>query len=299
MEKLVTFFTPTYNRAYILYRCYESLCSQASFNFKWLIVDDGSTDGTEKLAEEWIKREDRFEIRYIKKENGGLHTAFNIAVEETDTELFVCFESDDLFTPEAMSIIERIWSEIRDTNCVGFITLCRDLNGELIGKTFPENIKTCLYREHRQIAPGDKQYVFRTEALKKVFPMPSFPGEKYFDPKFSFFSLDEIGPLAVTNEVFDLVDYQPGGLTKTMMRQYYNSPNSFAEYRKLYMQLPDRSTVYRLRQNIHYVSSCCLAGKLRKAVKESPQKGNTILAFLPGLALAGVIKFMNRNKRRT
>lgn len=294
MDKLVTFFTPTYNRAHILHRCYESLCGQENFNFKWLVVDDGSSDGTEERVREWISRENRFEIQYIYKENGGLHTAFNLAVERADTEVFVCFESDDIFTPDAISIIEKTWAEIQETNCVGFISLCKDMNGNLMGGTYPENIKTCLYREHRRIVPGDKQYVFRTAALKKVFPMPSFPGEKYFDPKFRFFALDGIGPLAVTNEAFDLVDYQPDGLTNTMMRQYYNSPNSFAEYRKLYMQLPDRSFRYRLRQNIHYVSSCCLAGKLGRAIPESPKKSYTVLALLPGIVLAWVIRFINR-----
>lgn len=294
MEKLVTFFTPTYNRARILHRCYESLCSQSSYNFDWLIVDDGSTDGTEAIVREWIEKEDRFRISYRYKENGGLHTAFNMGVEAAETELFVCFESDDIFTPETMSIIERVWPQIRDSNCVGFITLCRDTEGNLIGKTFPDDLKTVLYRDHRVIAPGDKQYVFRTEALKRVFPMQSFPGEKYFDPKYRFFALDEIGPLAVTNEVFDVTDYQADGLTHTMMRQYYNSPNSFAEYRKLYMQLPNRSVRYIFKHNIHYVASCCLAGKLNRAIAESPRKGYTALALLPGIFWAAVIKAANR-----
>ena len=298
MEKLVTFFTPSYNRAHIVHRCYESLCNQTSFNFKWLIVDDGSTDGTEDLVKKWIAEEKRFEIKYCHKENGGLHTAFNVAVDLADTELFVCFESDDIFTPDAMSIIEKTWTQIRESNCVGFITLCKDVDGNLIGGLYPDGIKTVWYHEHRRIAPGDKQYIFRTEALKQVFPMPVFKGEKFFDPKYKFFQLDQIGPLAVTNEIFDIVDYQPGGLTHTMMRQYYNSPNSFAEYRKLYMQLPDRSVAYRYRQNIHYVASCCLAGKMNRAVAESPRKGYTLLAFLPGLLWAEIIKVENQRKNK-
>ena len=298
MGKLVTFFTPTYNRAHILHRCYESLCAQTSYNFKWLIVDDGSTDGTESIVREWIKKENRFPIEYRYKENGGLYTTYNAALSLVDTELFVCMESDDVFAPDAMSIIERVWSGVRESDCVGFIALCRDSDGKLIGGLFPEGLKTVLYREHRRIAPGDKQYVFRTTALKRVFPMQGFPGEKYFDPKYKFFFLDDFGPLAVTNEVFVTTDYQPDGLTNTMMRQYYNSPNSFAEYRKLYMQLPDRSAAYRFRQNIHYVASCCLAGKLGKAVKESPRKGYTALALLPGMLWAEVIRFANRNERQ-
>ena len=297
MERLVTFFTPTYNRAHILHRCYESLCQQQSFDFEWLVVDDGSTDGTEELVRQWIESEDRFKIRYIYKENGGFHTAFNLGVEQAESELFVCFESDDVFTPEAMTIIKRHWSRLQSSNCVGFITLCKRLDGTRIGTEYPENVKTCLFREHRQIAPGDKQFVFRTDALKKVFPMPVFPGEKFFDPSYAFFSLDAIGPLAVTNEVFDLVDYQPGGLTDTVIRHYYNSPNSFAELRKLYMMLPNRSVLYRLKENIHYVASCSLAGKLNRAIPESPRKVYTVLAFMPGLLWAGVIRFANREKR--
>ena len=296
MEKLVTFFTPTYNRAHILHRCYESLCSQPDYDFKWLIVDDGSTDGTGELVSKWIEQEKRFEIRYIYKENGGLHTTYNVAVPAADTELFVCLESDDLFTADAMPIIKRIWAEIKDSDCVGFITLTKDIEGKLIGGRYPESMKTVLYREHRRIAPGDKQYVFRTETLKRVFPMPSFEGEKYFDPKYRFFSLDQIGPLAVSNEIFDISDYQPDGLTNTVIRHYYNSPNSFAEYRKMYMQLPDRSAAYIYKQNIHYVASCCLAGKLNKAVKESPKKGFTALALLPGILWAGVIKLANTGR---
>ena len=296
MEKLVTFFTPTYNRAHLLHRCYESLCAQPDYDFKWLIVDDGSTDGTKDLAEEWIRQEKRFEIRYIYKENGGLHTTYNVAVQEVDTELFACMESDDIFTPEAMPIIKKTWSEIRDSSCVGFITLCKDMNGNLIGKRYPEDLKTVLFRDHRVIAPGDKQFVFRTSTLKRIFPMPVFPGERYFDPSYQFFSLDEIGPLAVANETFVIVDYQPTGLTGTIMRQYYNSPNSFAELRKLYMQLPNKSGIFRYKTNIHYVSSCCLAGKLNKAMKESPRKGYTAAALLPGILWAEIIKRYNAGK---
>ena len=290
----LTVFTPTYNRADLLHHCYESLKRQTCYDFEWLIIDDGSTDNTKEMVDQWIAEDNFFKISYCYKENGGLHTAFNKAVEEADTEVFVCFESDDIFTEDAMTIIEKMWSGIRKTNCVGFISLCKDMKGNLIGSEYPEKVKKTLYREHRRIAPGDKQYVFRTDALKQVFPMPSFPGEKYFDPKYRFFALDEIGPLAVTNEVFDLVDYQPEGLTHTIIRQYYNSPNSFAEYRKLYMQLPDRSMSYRFKQNIHYVASCCIAGKLSRAVAESPRKGYTILALLPGILWASVIRRANR-----
>ena len=77
--KTVCVFTPTYNRAYILPTLYESLVSQTSQDFMWLIVDDGSTDGTCSLVSSW-KREGKVDITYVKKENGGKPRAINTGV---------------------------------------------------------------------------------------------------------------------------------------------------------------------------------------------------------------------------
>ena len=46
----ITVFTPTYNRAYILPKLYESLKKQTCMNFEWLIIDDGSTDDTSEVV---------------------------------------------------------------------------------------------------------------------------------------------------------------------------------------------------------------------------------------------------------
>lgn len=63
----ITVFTPTYNRAYTLRRLYESLRKQTQYDFEWLIVDDGSTDNTESLVQEFIRENSLFNIRYIQK----------------------------------------------------------------------------------------------------------------------------------------------------------------------------------------------------------------------------------------
>ena len=59
-QKSITVFTPTYNRAYILSKCYESLCHQTCKDFEWLIIDDGSTDGTKELGAQWQTRENGY-----------------------------------------------------------------------------------------------------------------------------------------------------------------------------------------------------------------------------------------------
>ena len=91
----VTVFTPTYNRAYIIENLYRSLQRQTCMEFEWLVVDDGSSDGTEALFEKWVKEENPFPIRYHKKENGGKCRAINRGLEMADGELFFTVDSDD------------------------------------------------------------------------------------------------------------------------------------------------------------------------------------------------------------
>ena len=80
----LTVFTPTYNRAYCLHKCYESLKRQTCPDFEWLIVDDGSTDNTRELVASWQK-EASFAIRYIYKKNEGMHTGYNVAYQNIFT----------------------------------------------------------------------------------------------------------------------------------------------------------------------------------------------------------------------
>ncbi|MCI7310350.1 MAG: glycosyltransferase family 2 protein [Prevotella sp.] len=90
---MLTVFTPTYSRAYSLPRLYESLKAQTFVDFEWLIVDDGSTDGTKQLIEKWSD-EDSF-IRYYRQERGGKHRAINLGVQQAKGDLFFIVDSDE------------------------------------------------------------------------------------------------------------------------------------------------------------------------------------------------------------
>lgn len=110
--KTLTVFTPTFNRAECLRRCYESLLRQTCRDFVWLVVDDGSSDGTADLVREW-QRAGHLEIRYHYQENGGMHTAHNAAYRLMDTELNVCLDSDDLMTEDAVASLLELWKRLR------------------------------------------------------------------------------------------------------------------------------------------------------------------------------------------
>jgi len=292
----ITVFTPTYNRAYCLHKCYESLQRQTCMDFLWLIIDDGSTDNTRKLVESWQQQENPFEIRYAYKENGGLHTAYNKAIELADTELFVCIDSDDWMPGDAIEKIVAIWGTIPHQNYAGIMGIDRYEDGSCVGQMFPEEIREMYLYERlaKYKIPGDKKLIHRTDLLKQVAPMPTFGTEKNFNPAYMMYQLDRFGKLYVTNDCFCIVEYQPDGMSSNIFRQYRNSPLSFAETRRLYLRFPDTSPAFKLRHSIHYVSSCLLAGQFWKGMKESVLPGYSLLAVIPGCLLCCLILYKTR-----
>ena len=102
---ILTIFTPAYNRAHTLPRTYESLCAQQCKDFIWLVVDDGSSDNTAELVKEWQQKDNGFEIRYVYKDNGGMHTAHNTAYALIDTELNTCIDSVDVYGLETVTAV--------------------------------------------------------------------------------------------------------------------------------------------------------------------------------------------------
>ena len=296
-QKLITVFTPTYNRIDCIHRCYESLQRQTSYNFEWLIIDDGSTDETEKLIRRWQAEEARFEIRYCYKENGGLHTGYNKAVELARTELFVCIDSDDWMPDDAIERIEHTWAKISDRGYAGIMGIDCYEDGRCVGGAFPDDVHEMFLYEKltKYRIPGDKKMIHRTDLLKMVAPMPTFEGEKFFNPSYMMYQLDRFGKLYVTNECFCIVNYQPDGMSSNFYKQLRNSPRGFAETRKLYLSFPDISSVFKLRHSIHYVSNCFTAKRLRQGLKESVCPGYTWLALPFGFALYLLILYKTRN----
>lgn len=289
MKPQITVFTPAYNRAYSLHLCYESLCRQNNKNFIWLIVDDGSTDNTRELVEEWEKNENGFEIKYVYKKNGGMHTAHNTAYEIIETELNVCIDSDDYLAEDAIEKILTFWNQYGSKKYAGIIGLDATFDNQVIGEKFDDSLKTTtLGGYYSNGGRGDKKLVYRTEIMKKYPPYPEFEGEKYVSLGYKYLLCDQEYELLVLNEILCNVEYQLDGSSTNMFRQYLNNPKGFAFFRKTAMQCyPDFKR--RFIENIHYVSSSILA-KNKKFLSESPKKGMTFLAIPFGVALTGYIK---------
>lgn len=292
----LTVFTPAYNRADLLPRCYESMKRQTRKDFIWMVIDDGSTDNTEELVKGWIADTANFVIEYYRKENGGLHTAYNEAIAHIETPLCVCIDSDDFMPDDAVEKILQFWEEKGSDRVAGIVGLDFDLDGKCIGDPLPDqetvNLIDLLTGKY-PIVNGDRTNVIRTELYKKFAPMPIFPGEKNFNPHYMHLQISQEYDFLVMNENLRFVDYQPGGMSDSMWKQYRNSPNSFAETRKLYLSFPNTSLKFRFKHCIHYVSSCLLAKK-KHFIKESPKKLLTVLAIPFGFALKLAVHYKTK-----
>lgn len=293
----LTVFTPAYNRAHTIGRTYESLRSQSCKDFKWLIIDDGSSDNTRELVEAWKKQDNGFEIEYIYKENGGMHTAHNVAYEHIDTELNVCIDSDDCMAKEGVAKIISFWKKYGSEQYAGIIGLDADLDGNIIGGEFRKNLKaTTLSGYYAKGGSGDKKLVYRTDVIKKYPPYPIFEGERYVGLNYKYLLCDQEYKLLVLNDVLCNVEYQPDGSSGTMWKQYLNNPKGFAFLRKVYMQYPT-SRKRLFMDCIHYVSSSLITRNW-KFVMESQRKIETVVAIPFGIILTGII-YIKGNKEKS
>lgn len=288
MKKLLTVFTPTYNRAYILHKCYESLLKQSCKNFLWVIIDDGSKDNTKELVEQWIN-ENKIEIKYYYQENKGMHGAHNKAYEVIDTELNVCIDSDDFMTENAVEVICNYWTKNKEKDLCGFGALNIFNNGEVIGTEFPEDLKKSKYFDlyKKYGVKGDKKFIYKSEYIRNN-PYPIFENEKYVGLDYKYMKLDEKYYLGLLNKPVCVVEYLADGSSLNMFKQYKKNPKGFSFYRIENMKNPRGTILYKFKEAIHYVSSSLLR-KNKKFLKETPCKMITTLAIVPGIILYYII----------
>ena len=291
-KPFLTVFTPAYNRAYTLPRTYESMKQQRNTDFIWLIVDDGSSDNTAALVKQWQSEDNGFEIRYVYKENGGMHTAHNTAYQLIDTELNTCVDSDDALAPDAVQIIYDAWQKVKDKGYAGLLGLDAEFGGKVIGKGFPEGLtETTLGGYYRNGGAGDKKLVLRTNVVREYPPYPTFEGERFVPLGSLYTMIDRKYRLAVVDAVLCLVEYMPDGSTNNMIRQYYRNPNGFRYGRLITMQSP-LNFRKKLTVHIHYAAESILSRQ--PILRDSSQKLFSFFSVPFGWLLAIYIKSKNK-----
>jgi glycosyltransferase involved in cell wall biosynthesis len=254
-----TVLTPTYNRAHTLQRVYDSLCAQSFRDFEWIIVDDGSSDGTRELVSSW---QPWFPLRYFWQPNGGKHTAMNRGVAAASGEFVVFLDSDDECKPNALERFDFHWRQIPDPGHFSTLTAltCRP-DGSIRGKVFPEDqVDAFTFADqYRLRGKVDRWGINRTDTLRE-FPFPE--GERFVPEALVWNRLARKYAARFFNEVL-LVMYPSGdSLSRRMVDLRVSSPKAtLTYYRELALaRLPAQ---VRLQAALNYCRFAALTARRR------------------------------------
>lgn len=291
---LISVITPTYNRAYILSKCYESLVKQTSQAFEWIVVDDGSSDNTEELVASFIN-ENKIKIKYIKQANGGKHIAHNTAVLNSQGELVVCLDSDDVLTEDAIEKAICFWRENAQPHNTGILAKRGDMvERKPICSELPQGVKECTMFDltNKYGFEGDTILYFRRELLEKNL-FKSFEGERFIPETNMYIEIDKFGTMLLFDKVLYLCEYLPDGLTAKYHSLLVKNPNGTADtYYKQMCMAGDFKT------RLKYAVLTNIYKSLSTNKKELQFNKNRLLLFATAIP-AGLIKnkFLSKFER--
>lgn len=268
----ISILTPTYNRGKLLLPLYDSLKNLTFKDFEWLIVDDGSEDDTEQYALSWIAHNienAEFPIRYIKKSNGGKHTAINRGVREANGELILILDSDDTLPSDSLATIAQYYEQCKGyKDCAGVCGLMAHHDGQLIGSGFPkdpmyESALQFRYAEKGNVT-GDLLEVYKTSVMRE-FPFPEVENEKFCPESLVWNRIANKYKLFCFNKIVYYRDYLDGGLTSKIVRIRMNSPIAST---MTYAEMLDYNIFlkWKIRSAINYWRfKYCISNKSLKA----------------------------------
>ncbi|GIB17875.1 glycosyltransferase family 2 protein [Vibrio cholerae] len=165
----VTVFTPTYNRANELLRCYNSIVDQNYEKIEWIIIDDGSTDNTKDIIGKIIA-ENKLDIRYFFQENSGKQAAWNKAVDLAKYDLFIGVDSDDALNKNALIKLQELFTTLNSQeNIAGIRAISVNSNTYLPDSTFLiDGVKVASwFDEFCSGKSGERIDLFKTVVLKE------------------------------------------------------------------------------------------------------------------------------------
>lgn len=283
----VTVLTATYDRVGTLERLWRSLLGQTFRDFEWLVVDDGSTDGTDAACAEWA-RSSPFPIEHVWQPNRGKHVALNRGVERARGRMCAMMDSDDWYLPNALERMLHHWGAIEDESgyaSVEGLTLRPD--GSLVGTRFPADVFDSDTFEIRAVhgVRGDTMGMHRTEVLR-AFPFPEDLGG--FVPEAVVWNrIAERFRSRFVNEPLAYKEYLSGGLSAggaaASIRAAPGYRLLFAELAASRRRMPLR---HRARAHANHVRYSLHAGSgLRRQLSEPGSRVAWLAALPVGAAL--------------
>ena len=305
----ISILTATYNRAKYLNNLYKSIVSNISsrFEVEWLIMDDGSYDNTEDVCAKLVGADksvadifggSRLQVKYFKQENQGKMAAINNLSEHVTGDLWIECDSDDFFVENCFSKIVDEYEKISDRNDIYALAyLKQDLDGNNMGNDFKNEESTMYDLYFKEHEDGEKALVFITN-IRKNYRYELEHNERFVTEARMYHKMDKDYKIKCFNETIMICDYQEGGYTKNINKQFISNP--FGYYKYFYEILADMDTknidsskrMYVLK---HYILFTYLTkNRLNLKIKGFKNKIMLILLYIPGRIKSR--KFKKANK---
>jgi len=284
----ISVVTPTYNRAKELDNLYKSLVENLKHNipFEWVIMDDGSSDNTKQIIDEYIN-EDKIEIKYYFQENQGKMQALNNVMDFAEGDLIIECDSDDYFTDDAFGIVEKAYEDYNAEDIYAFVFLKYNQNLCNIGNNFEDDnhITTMFDLYYKEGETGDKALVFKSE-IRKNYKHELERNEKFITEARMYNKIDLKYKIACFNKPLMICEYQEDGYSNNIMKMFKKYPYGYFEYFKELINLDMQGVKFKKRLYIvkHYILFSYLTkqkGVLRN-IKKIGNKTLTAILLWPG-----------------
>ena len=294
----ISVLTPTYNRAKMLDRLYVSLIinsNNCNSEIEWLIMDDGSTDETEKVIRQYTM-ERIIEVKYFKQENQGKMKALNNLMKHVTGEYLIECDSDDYLANNAIKTIEQTIKENEKIkNIYAYAFLKYDQNGENMGNDFPEDghQSTMFDLYFKEEVTGEKALVYKTR-IRKDYEYEVEDGEKFITEASLHHELDLKYNVLCFNKKVMICEYKDDGYSNNILKIFYRNPKGYYKYFKdmFYQDLTGVTPGKKWYMYKQYIMFSVLS-KSRTWFKDIDGVGNKIivlLLYVPG-AIATKMKF--------
>lgn len=257
---MVSVIVPVYNVAPYLSACLQSIAAQTERDLEVILVNDGSTDASGKICEEWIKMDSRFKV--LHQENQGPSVARNIAIENAKGDFYVFVDSDDLLHPK---MIETMLGHIGNND----IAACNMLEGEDCKWPEESQWEAKAYDSQQAIEMMLYQKQFNCSASGKLFRNTVFsylryrPGTTYEDLDLTYkLFAQATGSIILTNQPLYFYRKRKGSILHTYSKSRLDVLDVVEGIEQYYSQHPKLSAAARDRRfaanyNIFGISSYC------------------------------------------
>ena len=287
----IAILTPTYNREKLLDRLYMSLLIQSDKDFTWIVVDDGSTDGTEKLVTNYSK-EGKISIRYIHKNNGGKAAALNLGFRTNpDMDFFAVVDSDDWLNEDGIEIIRKKVSKYEKQSSVGAIFFkYTDIDGNLLytksGNYLEKEEVMTRYEHDCYYTKEDGCIGYYSRAVNR-YQYPEYKTETYVGPIVIQMLMAEEFAIAFTKEIIGTAEYQVGGLSKSGRKLRLNNPLGMILYCGLLQSPKNKSIKSRFKYCIEAQAYSFVARVKKRDLEKNDINPHflKLWALLPGIIL--------------